>query len=109
MRIVLVAVLAALALPTGAEASSQWFDNQEPIPEGQTVVVPSSGPNVQLALKAPGRMAVKIPCAANGVEAFWNTPIGGQDETRSISFECPDGTRATPILPWSSTLLESEL
>src|SRR2546421_3039545 len=104
------AVLAALLmLPATVSAKTQWFLEGQPIAEGQTVEVASSGPKIALSLKLPKQTTIKIPCPASGTEAFWNTPTNGLDKTRAISFSCPQGTRVTPILPWTSTLLESEL
>ena len=104
------AVLAALLmLPASASANTQWFFERQPIAEGKTVEVASSGPKVALTLKLPKQTAIKIPCPASGTEAFWNSPTNGFDEIRAISFSCPKGTTVTPILPWTSTLLESEL
>jgi hypothetical protein len=60
-------------------------------------------------LKLPKQLTIKIPCSVSGVQAFWNSPTNGLDETQAISFSCPKGTTVTPILPWTSTLLESEL
>lgn len=64
-------------------------------------------------LKLPKQEPAKIPCNAGGVEAFWNTPEGARDETRALEFSCgtaPCGKAAvTPLLPWTSTLLESAL
>jgi hypothetical protein len=96
-------------LPADARAVTQWFYNHQPIAEGETVTVDSYGPKISLNLKAPKQPTIKIPCPASGSEAFWNSPTGGLDKTLSISFACPQGTTATPILPWRSTLLESEL
>ena len=103
------AVLAALLiLPAGASANTQWFYQRQPITKGETVEVASSGPKITLNLKLPKQTTVKIPCSASGTEAFWNSRTTGFDETRAISFSCPKGTTVTPILPWTSTLLESE-
>jgi hypothetical protein len=110
MKRAIPAVLAALLLvPASASASTQWFYNRQPIAGGETVVVTSSGPEITLSLKPPKQPAIKIPCPASGTEAFWNSPTNGLDETRTIGFSCPKGTTVTPILPWTSTLLESEL
>jgi hypothetical protein len=99
-------VLAA-AMPAAASASTQWFYERQPIAQGTTVQVPlSSGPNFMLVLKLPGQLGIRLPCTVSGVEAFWNTPEGGHDETRSISFACGEAT-VTPFLPWSSRLLET--
>ena len=96
-------------LPATVSAKTQWFLEGQPIAEGQTVEVASSGPKIALSLKLPKQTTIKIPCPASGTEAFWNSPTNGLDETRAISFSCPKGTIVTPILPWTSTLLESEL
>ena len=96
-------------LPASVSAKTQWFYEGQPIAEGQTVEVASSGPKIVLSLKLPKQTTIKIPCPASGTEAFWNTPTNGLDKTRAISFSCPQGTRVTPVLPWTSTLLESEL
>ena len=110
MRRAIPAVLAAILLvPASASAKTQWFYNLQPIPEGETVRVAASGSGITLSLKPPKQPAIKIPCPANGTEAFWNSPTNGLDETHAISFACPKGTTVTPILPWTSTLLESEL
>jgi hypothetical protein len=110
MRRAIPPVLAALLLvPASASANTQWFYNRQPIAAGQTVEVASSGPKIALNLKLPKQPAIKIPCPASGTEAFWNSPTNGLDKTRAISFSCPNGTTVTPILPWTSTLLESEL
>jgi hypothetical protein len=110
MKRAIPAVLTALLLvPASASASTQWFYNRQPIAGGETVVVTSSGPEITLSLKPPKQPAIKIPCPASGTEAFWNSPTNGLDETRTIGFSCPKGTTVTPILPWTSTLLESEL
>ena len=104
------AALAALfTLPASASANTRWFYEGQPIAEGETVEVASSGPKIALSLKLPKQTTIKIPCPASGTEAFWNSPTNGLDETRAISFSCPKGTTVTPILPWTSTLLESEL
>jgi hypothetical protein len=107
----ILAVLALAVTPAAASATTQWYLERQPIAEGQTAEVVATSKRLEVVLKVPKRTAVKIPCFAEGVEAFWNTPHGGKDETRSISFSCspaPCG-RATvrPRLPWSSTLLES--
>jgi hypothetical protein len=110
MKRAIPAVLAALLiLPASASAVTRWFYEGQPIAEGETVEVASSGPKIALSLKLPKQTTIKIPCPASGTEAFWNTPTNGLDKTRAISFACPQGTRVTPILPWTSTLLESEL
>ena len=110
MKRAIPAVLAALLmLPASVSAKTQWFYEGQPIAEGQTVEVASSGPKIALSLKLPKQTTIKIPCPASGTEAFWNTPTNGLDKTRAISFSCPQGTRVTPVLPWTSTLLESEL
>jgi hypothetical protein len=100
---------ALLMLPASASASTQWFYEGQPIAKGETVEVASSGPKIALGLKLPKQTIIKIPCPASGIEAFWNSPTNGLDETRAISFSCPEGTTVTPTLPWASTLLESEL
>src|SRR2546421_599803 len=110
MKRAIPAVLAALLmLPASASANTRWFYEGQPIAEGETVEVASSGPKIALSLKLPKQTTIKIPCPASGTEAVWNTPTNGLDKTRAISFSCPQGTRVTPILPWTSTLLESEL
>jgi hypothetical protein len=101
-----------LMLPASASASTQWFYNQErtPIAEGQVVAVPASGPKLQVSLKVPHHTLVQVACPPTGELAFWNTPLGGQDEVRAISFACPKRTTIIPMdLPWSSSLLESEI
>jgi hypothetical protein len=110
MKQAIPAVLAALLmLATSASANTQWFDERQAIAEGETVEVATSGPKITLSLKLPKQTRITIPCPASGPMAFWNSPTNGLDETRAISFSCPEGTTVTPILPWSSTLLESEL
>jgi hypothetical protein len=110
MKRAIPAVLAAFFVPpASASASTQWFYEGQPIAEGKTVEVASSGPKIALSVKLPKQTTIKLPCPASGTEAFWNTPKNGLDQTRAISFSCPKGTRVTPILPWASTLLESEL
>jgi hypothetical protein len=108
-RAVPVVLAALLVLPASASAATQWFYNRQPIPTGQTVEVAGSGPEVMLSFKPPKQTAIKIPCPASGRQAFWNSPTDGFDETRTISFSCPKGTILTPLLPWTSTLVESEL
>src|SRR5207237_382165 len=98
-----------LVLPAAAGANTQWFYEHQPIPEGTTDEVASVGPKVALSLKLPKQTAIKVPCPASGREAFWNSSTNGLDETRALSFSCPEGTTVTPILPWTSNLLESEL
>lgn len=110
MKRAVPASLAALfMLPASASATTQWFYNHAPIAQGKVVEVPASGPKVTVSLKPPGQTATKIPCPASGTEAFRNSATNGLDETRTITFSCPEGTRVTPVLPWTSTLLESEL
>jgi hypothetical protein len=110
MKRAIPAVLAALLmLPASASANTRWFYEGQRIAEGETVEVASSGPKIALSLKLPKQTTIQIPCPASGTEAFWNSPTNGLDETRAISFSCPEGTTVTPILPWTSTLLESEL
>jgi hypothetical protein len=125
MKRAIPAVLAALLiLPASASANTEWWRVTEqrpkpkqgelyvrqPIAQGEIVEVATSGPKITLLLKLPKQPTViEIPCPASGTEAFWNSPTNGLDETRAISFSCPNGTTATPILPWTSTLLESEL
>ncbi|MEA2209804.1 MAG: hypothetical protein QOF54_2281 [Solirubrobacteraceae bacterium] len=108
----LAGLLALLTMPATASASTRWFSERQPIAEGETVRVPVHG-NVTVTLKPAGQQGIKIPCTASGREAFWNTPQGGKDETRSLSFACssaPCGAAAiTPHLPWSSTLEESAI
>jgi hypothetical protein len=108
VRLATPVVLATLilTLATNASANTQWFYEGQPIAEGTTVAVASSG-KIALALKLPKQTTIKISCPASGIEAFWNTPTNGRDETRTISFACPEGTSVTPALPWGSTLLES--
>lgn len=107
----LAALTVGAVLPAGANASTEWFYERQRIAEGATVEVASSSIKLSVVLKTPKRRAVKIPCTADGVEAFWNTPAGGREETRSIGFSCgtaPCGKAVvTPLLPWTSTLLES--
>jgi hypothetical protein len=118
-RIALAGLLGLAVAPATATASTQWLYTPSagaerlPIADGVTVEVPlSSGKSSTLVLKAPGKTGVKIPCGVSGTGAFWNTPEGGRDETRSIRFTCA-GVEAcaeptvTPYLPWTSTLLES--
>lgn len=103
---------AALMLPASASAATQWFYNHQPIAKGEVVEVASHGAKITVSLAKltlPGRTSIKFPCSVTGTEAFWNSPTNGLDETRAISFSCAEGTTVTPILPWTSTLLESEL
>ena len=104
-----VVVAALLMLPTGASASTQWFYERQAIAAGKTVEVATSGPKITLSLKLPKQTTIKIPCPASGTNAFWNSPTSGLDKARAISFACPEGTTVTPVLPWTSRLLESEL
>jgi hypothetical protein len=99
----------AMVVPATASASTQWFYNKKPIPKGETVEVASNSSRLLVSLKLPKQTRAQVACSASGRQAFWNTPQGGQDETRAISFACPEGTTITPILPWGSTLLESEI
>ncbi len=109
--LLLAALTLGAVLPARAGANTEWFDERQGIAEGETVDVASSSIELSVVLKTPKRQAVKIPCAADGVGAFWNTPAGGHDETQSIGFSCgtaPCGKAVvTPLLPWASTLLES--
>jgi hypothetical protein len=112
MKRPLLAALAALPmLPASASGATQWFYNRAPIAGGETVEVPAAGSNLARALERPrsGQTTVKIACPASGTQAFRNSPTNGLDETRTISFSCRAGTTVTPILPWTSTLLESAL
>jgi hypothetical protein len=106
----LILAAALLLAPTPALAGTQWFYERNLIAEGEKVEVAASSERLTVVLKVPGQGAVKIPCLAKGVEAFWNTPESGRDETRSIAFSCsaaPCGKATVrPLLPWSSTLLE---
>jgi hypothetical protein len=105
--------LLALALPAAASANTQWFYERQLIAPGEIAEVASKSTKLALTLKAPKQKAVKIPCSVGGVEAFWNTPKNGMDETRSIGFSCsaaPCGkATVTPVLPWGSTLLDGPL
>jgi hypothetical protein len=109
----ILAVLALAVTPAAASATTRWYLERQPIAEGQTAEVLATSKRLEVVLKVPKQTAVRIPCFAEGVEAFWNTPQGGKDQTRSISFACspaPCGeATVTPRLPWSSTLLESTL
>ena len=109
-QLVLLLAVGAM-MPSAACANTQWFYERQAIPEGETVEVATSSSKFALTLKLPRQAPVKIPCNAGGVEAFWNTPENGRDETRSIAFSCSTAScgRAvvTPLLPWTSTLLES--
>ena len=110
MKQAIPAVVAALLmLPTSASANTQWFYERQAIAEGETVEVATSGPKISLSLKLPKQTTIAIPCPASGRMAFRNSPTNGLDETRAISFSCPEGTILTPKLPWPSKLLESEL
>lgn len=103
------ALVFCAALPAAASATTtHWFYEREVIAEGVTREVPTTSSKLEVVLKQPKLPAVKIPCEASGVNAFWNTPEGGRDETRSIAFTCT-GATVTPFLPWTSTLLESEV
>jgi hypothetical protein len=120
MRLVLAAVLIGMALPASASATT-WFytptptAERLPIAEGVTIEVPlSSNPKFTLVLKRPKVTPnAKMLCTASGTAAFWNTPEGGRDETRSLNLTCtgvegcPEPTVTTMLLAWPSTLLES--
>jgi hypothetical protein len=108
-RVIPAVVGALLVLPAGARATTQWFKEGTPITEGEIVEVASTGPKVALNLTRPKQPTIKIACPISGRENFRNSPAGGLGETQAISFACPEGTSVTPILPWTSTLLESEL
>src|ERR1043166_829872 len=97
-RAIPTAVVALLVLAASAGANTQWFYERQPIAQGKTVTVASSGPKVALHLKLPKQTGIKIPCPASGTEAFWNSATNGFDETRAISFSCPQGTTVTPVL-----------
>jgi hypothetical protein len=110
---VVASLLAALIFASTASATTQWFNNRVVIAEGTVVEVAPSG-KLQVTVKPPKvETGIQIPCVANGIEAFWNTPEGGRDETRTIGFvcatteACPEPV-VTPYLPWTSTLFESE-
>src|SRR5436190_16388335 len=110
MKQAIPGVLAALLmLPASASAKTQWFYERQAIAEGETVEVATSGPNITLSLKLPRQTTIKIFCQATGTMAFWNSSTNGLDKTKAISFSCSEGAGITPVLPWTSTLLESEL
>jgi len=110
MKQAIPGVLAALLmLPASASAKTQWFYERQTIAEGETVEVATSGPNITLSLKLPRQTTIKIFCQATGTMAFWNSLTNGLDKTKAISFACSEGAGITPVLPWTSTLLESEL
>jgi hypothetical protein len=105
-RLASLLALAAAAVPADASARTQWFYERQPIAEGETVEVASSG-NLKLNLKVPRHGGIQISCTASGVEALWNSPKNGLDETRAISFSCtaPCGEVViAPYLPWTSIL-----
>jgi hypothetical protein len=102
----------ALVFASTASATTQWFYDRVPIAQGKTVKIASSG-KLQVTVKPGAAPGIKIPCEASGIEAFWNTPEGGLDKTRSIGFVCASTEACpepvvTPYLPWTSRLLESE-
>ena len=108
-RTIPTVLAASLLLAASANANTQWFKEGTPITEGETVEIASTGPKVALNLKLPKQSTIKVACPTRGRDAFWNSQAGGLGETRSITFSCAEGTIVTPILPWTSTLLESEL
>jgi hypothetical protein len=105
-------VLAHGAVATDAGARTQWFYERHPIPVGETRQVQAHG-NLKLAVTTPPKHAkTTLTCAVSGVEAFWDTPESGMDETKSIAFSCsaPCGAvTITPHLPWRSVLESGEL
>ncbi len=108
---ILVCALLIWGAATADAAATRWFVDEHPIPPGDTVEVAAAGP-LKLNLKGPrGRSVLKAGCAVRGIEAFYNTPETGLDETRAISFSCTASCGAvavTPVgLPWASTLEES--
>jgi hypothetical protein len=107
MRGGLIGTVAALALAQSAGATTtRWFYEHQPIAGGEVREVQAHG-NLTLGLKVPGSPKIKMLCATTGVEAFWNTLEGGQDETRSIAFSCSaecGQVSVTAYPPWSSTL-----
>lgn len=102
-------VIAALSASSAIAAPSQWFYNRVLIPRGKTVVVPVlNGKKDTVSLHLPKHPTVRKVCTVSGTMAFTNTSRGGMSETRTLAFACPKGTTVTPVLPWFSTLVESE-
>jgi hypothetical protein len=99
-------IVVSAAIPAVASARTQWFYEREPVAEGQVIEVPSRG-TLKLKLKLPKKTGIELACNASGIEAIWNSPEHGLDETRSINFACTSKCGEVviaPVLPWTSIL-----
>jgi hypothetical protein len=111
-QLILFAAFSALPVST-ASANTQWFYERAVIAPGQIAEVQTPSKNLSLVLKQPKTASVAIRCVEEGTAAFWNSATSGLDEQKSARFTCSRAScgavNVTAMLPWTSTLLESEL
>jgi hypothetical protein len=101
-RLASLLALATAAMPAAASARTEWYYERQPVLEGETVAVDSSG-TLKLKLRPPGHR-IGATCTVGGVEAVWNASETGLGETRAISFSCTGEVVISPQLPWTSVL-----
>jgi hypothetical protein len=113
----LAGVLAATVLTPGltaadASARTQWYYERHPMHIGETREVQAHSNIFKLGIMVPPKHArTSLTCTVSGVEAFWDTPESGMDETKSIAFSCTAScgvVSVTPYLPWTSILEPGE-
>jgi hypothetical protein len=114
-RLAAATVVIFLALVGAASASQTvWFDESEPIPQGQTLTVGSHG-IITLNLRHRGTLTVnKVICLARGATSFRNLATEGVGEIRSLTFEaclgeeCDEPAVTASGLPWHFNLFGVE-
>jgi hypothetical protein len=102
VRLASLLALATAAVSADASARTEWYYERQPVAEGETVDVDSSG-TLKLKIRSPGHR-IGTTCAVGGVEALWNAPQSGLGQTRAISFSCTGEVVISARLPWTSVL-----